>query len=268
MWALNDSSNSGFAGFEQRRRDFGLIERALEAGAFEFVREVPIGEGGRVLDAGCGAGKCSIAAARAGGDVTGVDPREPFLSRARAWAGNENLLIRFKPLGNARLPFSDGNFHLSMSFLWLAFAPAPGTLLAEIRRVTRAGGTVALAMWDADGFVGRVLRLAYEYSGDDGLQRALDWCRPEVVLDALGRGVAAPEPARETLSLAFQLPAAETAHIYLAHHPALAAATAGLDPEPLDHLRAELAALWREAGGGHESTEPVEASYWRLTFDN
>lgn len=266
MWALSDSTHPEFANFEQRRRDFGLIERALEAGAQEFVRTLPIGDGDRVLDAGCGAGKCSIAAARAGGDVTGVDTRVPFLSRARAWAGNENLLVRFKPVGDDRLPFSDGNFHLSMSFLWLAFASVPGTLLAEMRRVTRAGGTVALALWEADGFMGRVLRLAYEYSGDDSLRRALDWCRPEVVLDALGPGV--PEPARETLTLAFPLPAADTAHFYLAHHPALAAAAAVLAPEERNDLRAELAALWQEAGGGRDGTAPVEARYWRLTFDN
>lgn len=268
--ASNDPDiQSAVRGVEKRRRDFGLIERALESGAFEFVRRLPIGDGHHVLDAGCGAGKCSIAAARAGGDVTGVDWREPFLSRARAWASNENLLIRFKPVTDVRLPFSDGNFHLAASFLWLPFAQGPGTLLSEMRRVTRAGGTIAVAVWDAEGFMGRVLRLAYQYSGDDGLQRALDWCRPETVLQAVGREAVAAEPERESLSLAFPLSAAETAHCYLAYHPALSAAAAGLSREQRDHLLADLASLWHDARGGDDAAwTRVEARYWRILLAN
>jgi SAM-dependent methyltransferase len=46
------------------------------------------------------------------------------------------------------LPYSDNSFDKSLSLLVLNFIPDPGRAVKEMRRVTRAGGTVTAAIWD------------------------------------------------------------------------------------------------------------------------
>lgn len=49
------------------------------------------------------------------------------------------------------LPFEDASFDHTASMLVLAFVPQVDQAVREMRRVTKAGGTVAAAMWDARG---------------------------------------------------------------------------------------------------------------------
>lgn len=245
--ALNNHvPNSQAGGFEQRRRDFGIIGRALQDGAAEFISGLPIQPGRRLLDTDCGTGIASIPAARAGADVTGVDSREPFLSRGRAWAKNENLLIRFKPAAGERLPFSDGNFHAVVNFMGLPFAAKPATAAAEMQRVCRRRGLLAVTAWQPSSLVGDMLRITYQYSGDERLARALELCEPGA-LGALftGAGIRQGPETRE-LTLHFPLAPEDVAACFLAFYAPLQEAAAGLGAEARDALAGELTARWKE----------------------
>ena len=46
------------------------------------------------------------------------------------------------------LPFADGSFDRALSLLVLHFVPEASKAISEMRRVVRAGGTVAAAVWD------------------------------------------------------------------------------------------------------------------------
>lgn len=243
---------------DKRREDFGLIERALEPAAAGFVERLAPSKGCKLLDVGCGAGKCSIAAAHAGADVTGVDPREPFLSRARAWAKNEHLLIRFRRVERTRLPFSDGAFQVTLSFLWPSFSPDPAGLVAEMRRVTRPGGTIALATWLPGGIVEDMLRTAYRYSGDDGLHGELEGFAEPGWVSALGADVQTAE--REAL-LSFPLGPTRVARCYVYHHPVVERAALSLTPEQRQALEADLAEQWHKAGGSKPGRVAVRERY-------
>lgn len=251
---------------EKRRRDFGIIGRAHVAGAAAFVSRLPLEHGAKLLDVGCGTGNVSIAAARAGADVTGVDPREPFLSRGRAWSKNENLLVRFKPAHPGKLPFSDGNFHAVVNFLGLPSSDEPSVAAAQMARVCRRRGLLAVAAWDPDGPVADILRITFRYSGDERLARSLELCDPES-LQSLFRDLGPPEWAdsRET-TLFFPLSARETADCYLAFYPPVREAARSLEPEAREALAADLASHLSATGATGEAGLELEAAHHELHF--
>ena len=51
------------------------------------------------------------------------------------------------------MPFEAGAYDRALSLLMLHFVPEPQRAISEMRRVTRPGGVVAAAVWDARGGV-------------------------------------------------------------------------------------------------------------------
>lgn len=65
----------------------------------------------RVLDLGCGSGRHSIALAKEGFSVTGIDFSEDALTLAKRWAHAEELDITFKKTDfKKKLPFRENSF--------------------------------------------------------------------------------------------------------------------------------------------------------------
>ncbi len=102
------------------------------------------------LDVGCGSGALSeaVLANHAPASLTAVDPSEGFVSTARMRLG---AAVQCR-VGNAlALPLADASVALAVSGLVLNFLSDPVRALAEMRRVTVPGGTVALYVWDYPG---------------------------------------------------------------------------------------------------------------------
>jgi demethylmenaquinone methyltransferase/2-methoxy-6-polyprenyl-1,4-benzoquinol methylase len=96
--------------------------------------------GDRVLDACCGTGDLAIAAARAGGRVTGVDFSERMLERARRKAPEVEWVQ-----GDAlALPFSDGSFDAATIGFGARNLDDLEAGLVELRRVLRPAGRLAI----------------------------------------------------------------------------------------------------------------------------
>ena len=76
--------------------DFGALAREIGAPEAEgFVARMGLELGARVLDIACGTGNVTIALARRGAMVTGLDMMPHLLEEARARAASEGLPIRF-----------------------------------------------------------------------------------------------------------------------------------------------------------------------------
>jgi len=108
--------------------------------------------GDRVLDVGTGTGALASAleAALGSSEITGVDPSAGFIAYAAQNAKSGRA--RFEVGDAQKLRFADGSFDHAMSMLVINFIPDHDKALAEMRRVTRAGGTVSSCVWDyADG---------------------------------------------------------------------------------------------------------------------
>ena len=124
----------------------GRYSRLLSPQLVEFAG---IERGDRVLDVGCGPGTLTgELVARLGSEaVTAVDPSASFVEAARARNPGVTVLQ-----GSAEeLPFVDGAFDAALAQLVVHFMADPVGGLAQMRRVTREGGTVAASVWDLAG---------------------------------------------------------------------------------------------------------------------
>lgn len=112
-----------------------------------------LGDRIRVLDVGGGDGMDALPLARAGHDVTIVDPSEAWLAEARRRADGEQLGIRTVQAGLDDLP--DGEWDLVLCHFVLRYRPAEARDLAALAARVRPGGR--LSVMDVNP-AGRVLR--------------------------------------------------------------------------------------------------------------
>ena len=134
---------------EAQGRVYGrLLEKEIEL--------LSLKPGMRVLDAGCGTGVVTrrIAVKVSPGEVHGVDMDPLFIQKAKKLAAEKEASnIKFS-LGNADdLGFEDGFFDLSYSRLVLMHVQDPVKTVAELKRVTKSGGTVAISDQDDGGII-------------------------------------------------------------------------------------------------------------------
>jgi arsenite methyltransferase len=115
--------------------------------------------GGIALDVGCGPGNVTASLARAagpGGLALGLDLSEAMLVRAvRAQAGPQ---IGFLRADAQRLPLRDEAVDAVVSIAVLQLVPDPAAVLAEMTRVLRAGGRLAVMVPTA-GWAARIWRM-------------------------------------------------------------------------------------------------------------
>lgn len=106
-----------------------------------------IGAGDRVLDVGCGTGVVALEAARRvgpAGAVVGLDLNEGMLEVARRKASS----VDWRHGRAEALPFERGAFDAVTSQFALMFFEDRAAALAEMFRVLRPGGRLAVAVWD------------------------------------------------------------------------------------------------------------------------
>jgi SAM-dependent methyltransferase len=134
-----------FSGAEAYERFMGRWSRQL---APLLVRFAGVHDGDAVLDVGAGTGAlaAAISSSAPTSRVTGIDPAPAYVEFARATRSTG--LVDFETGDAERLRFGDGSFDRALSLLVITFIANPRQALREIRRVTRAGGTIAAAVWD------------------------------------------------------------------------------------------------------------------------
>jgi ubiquinone/menaquinone biosynthesis C-methylase UbiE len=150
---------SGGAIDAQRRAwtigNYPIIARHLLPISVETVAAVGIHSGDRVLDVGVGNGNAAIEAARRGATVTGIDLTPAQIERARSRCTDEGVLVDLR-VGNAeKLDVPDACCDAVISVMGVIFAPDHVRAMAELARVCRPGGTVAITTWAEGGWSGR-----------------------------------------------------------------------------------------------------------------
>jgi ubiquinone/menaquinone biosynthesis C-methylase UbiE len=148
-----------------------------------LVELLAVQPGERVLDLATGTGAVAILAARAGGEVTGLDIAEPMLAKARAAADDAGVDVRLD-LGNVEhLPYDDEAFDVVSSAFGLVFAPDHANVADELRRVTRVGGRIGFTGWKPNPKLADLYRRFTDEPLDG--REAYEWGREEHVEDML-----------------------------------------------------------------------------------
>lgn len=113
---------------------FGYFKRVLER---ERSREQA---GPTILDVGCGGGLLAEEFARAGFQVTGIDPAPESIETARAHAAASGLAIEYETGSGERLPFAKASFaHVACCDV-LEHVDDVERVIGEIARVLKPGG--------------------------------------------------------------------------------------------------------------------------------
>jgi SAM-dependent methyltransferase len=117
--------------------------------AAQFADLAGVESGQRVVDVGCGPGALtSELVERVGASqVAAADPSEQFVAAAR----ERHPGVDVRQAAAEELPFADGEFDAALAQLVVHFMADPVRGLAEMARVTRAGGVVAACVWDHFG---------------------------------------------------------------------------------------------------------------------
>lgn len=144
--------------------------------------------GKAILDIGCGGGALARPLAEAGAAVTGIDPGEEALAKARKLVPS----ARFEPASAEALPFPDRSFDGAVMLNSLHHVPAPDRALTEVARVLRtacrlvvveplASGTFFAALKPIEDET--EIRAAAQAAIGQAIADGLFSCEREIVLD-------------------------------------------------------------------------------------
>jgi SAM-dependent methyltransferase len=241
--------------------DYAVLARTFEPAATALCDACAVSAGQEVLDVGAGTGNFALACAREGASVVACDLAPAMVERGRARTEAEGFDVEWLQVDVEDMPFDDARFDCVGSAFGAFIAPRPDVAAAEMFRVVRAGGTVGLTAWTADGFMGDVSALGQRFNPTPkGLGRPREW-GDEATARARLEGLAASvEVDRQAIAFTADSPealAAEFADI----SPPYVAARSALPGEQFDDLIGETAELSRRWGTAGDDGLRVEAEY-------
>lgn len=242
--------------------DFGEIARYTTREAEDFVSRLQLGSRQRVLDVACGTGNLAIPAARAGAQVIGVDIAENLLEQARRRARDEKLDVDFRDGDAEDLAFADGEFDAVITMFGAMFAPRPDRVAAELLRVCKSGGVIAMANWTPEGFVGQTFRLGAKYvPPPPGVLPPTLWGDDKVVRQRLSPGAAGITTERRLARVTYPFPPKEVVAFFRQYFGPTQSTFSRLDKAGQEALSAELEKMWAERNQASDGNTTVDAEY-------
>lgn len=241
--------------------DYDAFARYMEKDAEVFYQRLGITPGTRLLDVGCGAGQLALIAARAGAVVTGCDIATNWLEKAKLRAAAEGLDITFEEGDAEALPYQDGQFDAVVSMFGAMFAPRPELVAAELSRVCRPGGTIAMANWTPAGFIGQMFKIIAKHIAPSGMPSPALWGDEATVRDRFRNGIATLKLTPRLYRFEYPFPPDAVVEFFRVNYGPMTRAFASLDSNGQRSLRSELVRLWAEHNTAAGDTTLVAAEY-------
>jgi ubiquinone/menaquinone biosynthesis C-methylase UbiE len=216
--------------------DYAPLADALEPHSEALADACQIHPGSAVLDVAAGNGNFALAAARRGAVVTASDltPRMVELGRARSAAASN---IEWAEADAQALPFADARYDVVASVFGAMFAPQPALVAAELFRVAKRGGLVAMANYSPGGYLGRLSEMIASFSARPAfeLPSPFQWGDEDEVRRRLAPHTDSIELTRRRLS--FESNSIESfLEFWEATNPPQNALKAMLPPEPYQKM--------------------------------
>lgn len=187
--------------------DYAVIGTTLQIVGENLCETIDLRAGARVLDVAGGNGNASLAAARRFCDVTATDYVPALVERARERAAAERQDIAFAVEDAEALSFPDASFDVVLSTFGVMFTADHDRAAAEMMRVCRPGGTIAMANWTPDGFIGQLFRtLGRHLPPPPGARSPALWGTREAIERMFGDGAASIDLVPQTFTFRYRSP--------------------------------------------------------------
>jgi len=224
--------------------NYDYFSRFIESSAVQFLDRLGVEAGSSLLDVACGSGQLGLVAARRGVRVTGVDIATNSILAARGRAASEGLDARFDEGDAEALPYADASFDVVASIYGAMFAPRPERVAAELLRVCRPGGTIAMGNWTREGFVGKMFKTFARFIAPPGMPAPALWGDESVVRERFGAGVRNLRLTRVIYRFDYPFSPAEVVEFFRENYGPTTRAFGALGDADRAALRAELVDLW------------------------
>lgn len=245
--------------------DFGLIAKFNEATAAEFLSRLSFAPSSRVLDLACGSGNLALLTARAGCITSGVDLASNLVVQAQARARARQLPIDFQEADLESLPYPEAHFEVVLSLFGLMFATRPEVATAELMRVCRPGGLIALAHWAPEGFVAECLRLIQSRRpGVADWTGPLAWGDEAVVRQRLGSQVEELRCTPRVARLRYPFTPGQTVEFFRRYYGPIVRAFEGLSGDEAQELQHDLENLYHGHNRSRDGVTEIEAPYLEI----
>ena len=223
--------------------DFAVVASRIVLASELLADAADLRAGWKVLDVACGNGNATLAAARSGTHALGVDYVSELLEGGRGRAMAEGLDVEFRPGDAEDLPVPDASFDAVLSVFGAMFAPDHQRAADEIIRVTRPGGTVGLASWTPDGFIGEMFGVITRHvPGPPGVPSPMLWGTEQHLSGLFGLAIADTRSVERTCTWRYTSAEEFVAFFRRWYGPTLKAFEAAGD-DGRDALAADLADL-------------------------
>jgi SAM-dependent methyltransferase len=212
--------------------------------------------GERWLDVATGTGEIAVPAAKRGADVTGIDIAPTLIETAQERARASGVEVALEVGDAERLPYPDGDFDIVVSAFGVMFAPDQRAAAAELARVTRPGGRLALLNWHPSRGVAEFFKVMAPYMppAPEGVGNPFAWGDRDRLFELLG----------DTFELRYEegdcpQPGTSAEQVWdlftTAYGPTKTLADS-LDPERRAALRREWIAYFDQFGNGAGVSQP------------
>jgi SAM-dependent methyltransferase len=202
-----------------------------------------------------------VIAARAGAQVFGCVISRHWLEKARDRAAAEGLEITFEEADAESLPYKDAKFDAVVSLLGAMFAPRPDRVAAELTRVCRPGGMIAMANWTPGGFIGQMFKTISKHIAPSGMPAPVLWGDEATVRDRLRERIADLKCTLRIYHFDYPLSPDGVVEFYRANYGPMSRAFASLDASGQETLRSELVRLWSAHNNAVGDATKVDAEY-------
>jgi ubiquinone/menaquinone biosynthesis C-methylase UbiE len=238
-----------------------VCDRMIPDLGARLVELANVGSAEEVLDVAAGSGNASLPAARRGAHVTALDITPALVEIGRQRAAADGLDIAWAQGDAQAMPFADRSFDVVLSCVGVQFCADRDRAAAELVRVCRPGGRIALIAWTPEGFIGQVLAAVSSATSGNSRPGPLEWGSEDAVTQMFGQLANDISCSREQVTMPAPSGAAWVDYMATAYGPMAMARKALQARSAWEPAREQLTEIARAHDGGDGDAFSAPAEY-------